>query len=133
MRATLSLFWKLWVMLLLLTPLLDTCSCKALAANKKRPKIALVLAGGGAKGLAHIGAIKVLEEAGIPIDMVVGNSMGSIVGGLYAIGYSPEEMDSVVRKTDWIQLLLDSPDYNDQPLLTTRKQSDKSNIFVCAT
>ena len=124
MRATLSLFWKLWVMLLLLTPLLDTCSCKAVAANKKRPKIALVLAGGGAKGLAHIGAIKVLEEAGIPIDMVVGNSMGSIVGGLYAIGYSPEEMDSVVRKTDWIQLLLDSPDYNDQPLLTTRKQSE---------
>ena len=55
--------------------------------------------------------------------MVVGNSMGSIVGGLYAIGYTPEEMDSVVRKTDWIQLLLDTPDYNDQ-LLTTRKQSE---------
>ena len=51
--------------------------------QKKNPKVALVLAGGGAKGLAHIGVIKVLEEAGLPIDIVVGNSMGSIVGGLY--------------------------------------------------
>ena len=88
------------ILLLLLLPLTGSIIGQA-ATHKKRPKVALVLAGGGAKGLAHIGAIKVLEEAGIPIDMVVGNSMGSIVGGLYAIGYSPEEMDSVVRQTDW--------------------------------
>ncbi|MCR5395664.1 MAG: patatin-like phospholipase family protein [Bacteroidales bacterium] len=91
--------------------------------QKHRPKVALVLAGGGAKGLAHIGAIKVLEEAGIPIDMVVGNSMGSIVGGLYAIGYTPAEMDSVVRHTDWIKLLLDAPDYGNK-LLSARKQNE---------
>ena len=122
-HASSNLFRKAGIILLLLLPLLGSILCEAASPQKKRPKIALVLAGGGAKGLAHIGAIKVLEEAGIPIDMVVGNSMGSIVGGLYAIGYTPEEMDSVVRKTDWIQLLLDTPDYDNQ-LLTTRKQSE---------
>lgn len=99
------------------------------ASTKQRPKVAVVLAGGGAKGLAHIGALKVLEEAGVPIDMVVGNSMGSIVGGLYAIGFTPEEMDSVVRHTDWIQLLLDSPDYGNN-LLTARKQSEVFQLKV---
>ena len=54
-----------------------------------RKKVGLVLSGGGAKGMAHIGAIKVIEEIGIPIDYVVGTSMGSIIGGLYAIGYTP--------------------------------------------
>ena len=94
-----------------------------LLAAAQRPRVAVVLAGGGAKGLAHIGALKVLEEAGIPIDMVVGNSMGSIVGGLYAIGYTPAEMDSVVRNTDWMQLLLDAPDYGNN-LLSARKLSE---------
>ena len=55
-----------------------------------RPKVAVVLSGGGAKGTAHIGALKVIEEAGIPIDYVVGTSMGAIVGGLYSIGYTPQ-------------------------------------------
>ena len=72
-----------------------------------RKKVGLVLSGGGAKGMAHIGAIKVIEEAGIPIDYVVGTSMGSIIGGLYAIGYTPEQMDSMVRKQDWGYLLSD--------------------------
>jgi NTE family protein len=72
-----------------------------------RKKVGLVLSGGGAKGMAHIGAIKVIEEAGIPIDYVVGTSMGSIIGGLYAIGYTPEQMDSMVRKQDWSFLLSD--------------------------
>ena len=53
-----------------------------------RPKVALVLSGGGAKGFAHIGVLKVLEEEGIPIDLIVGTSMGSLVGGIYSIGYS---------------------------------------------
>lgn len=107
--------------------LLSTCIGFLLAgcllAAGQRPRVAVVLAGGGAKGLAHIGALKVLEEAGIPIDMVVGNSMGSIVGGLYAIGYTPAEMDSVVRNTDWMQLLLDAPDYGNN-LLSARKLSE---------
>mgnify|MGYP006392986553 FL=1 len=66
-----------------------------------RKKVGLVLSGGGAKGMAHIGALKIIEEAGIPIDYVVGTSMGSIIGGLYAIGYTPEQMDTMVRKQDW--------------------------------
>lgn len=73
----------------------------------QRKKVGVVLSGGGAKGMAHIGALKVIEEAGIPIDYVVGTSMGSIIGGLYAIGYTPEQMDSMVRKQDWSYLLSD--------------------------
>ncbi len=72
-----------------------------------RKKVGLVLSGGGAKGMAHIGALKIIEEAGIPIDYVVGTSMGSIIGGLYAIGYTPEQMDTMVRKQDWSYLLSD--------------------------
>ena len=99
------------------------------ATQHERPKVAVVLAGGGAKGLAHIGVLKVLEEAGVPIDIVVGNSMGSIVGALYAIGYTPEEMDSIVRRTDWIQLLLDQPDYGNQ-LLSARKLNESYQLRV---
>ena len=75
--------------------------------HQPRKKVGLVLSGGGAKGMAHIGAIKIIEEAGIPIDYVVGTSMGSIIGGLYSIGYTPEQMDSMVRKQDWGFLLSD--------------------------
>lgn len=72
-----------------------------------RKKVGLVLSGGGAKGMAHIGALKIIEKAGVPIDYVVGTSMGSIIGGLYSIGYTPEQMDSLVRKQDWQFLLSD--------------------------
>ena len=77
------------------------------ANAQSRKKVGVVLSGGGAKGVAHIGALKVIEEAGIPIDIVVGTSMGSIVGGLYSIGYSPHQLDSMVRKQDWTFLLTD--------------------------
>ncbi|MCB2198447.1 patatin-like phospholipase family protein [bacterium] len=66
-----------------------------------RPRVGLVLSGGGAKGLAHIGVLKVIEEAGLDIDVVTGTSMGSIIGGLYAIGYTSEEIDSLVVSIDW--------------------------------
>lgn len=59
------------------------------------------------KGVAHIGVLKVLEEAGIPIDIVAGTSMGAIVGGLYAIGYSPDEIKRMVELQDWDMLLSD--------------------------
>ena len=75
--------------------------------NAQRKKVGLVLSGGGAKGVAHIGVLKVLEEAGIPIDYIAGTSMGAIVGALYAIGYDAHIMDSLVRKQDWIFLLSD--------------------------
>ncbi|MCF0177496.1 MAG: patatin-like phospholipase family protein [Bacteroidales bacterium] len=66
-----------------------------------RPKIGLVLSGGGAKGSAHIGVLKVIEEVGIPIDYVAGTSMGSIIGGLYALGYSPSIMERIISHITW--------------------------------
>lgn len=77
------------------------------AGAQQRKKVGVVLSGGGAKGVAHIGALKVIEEAGIPIDIVVGTSMGSIIGGLYSIGYTPHQLDSMVRKQDWSFILTD--------------------------
>ncbi len=69
--------------------------------NYERPKIGLVLSGGGARGFAHIGVLKVLEENHVPIDYIVGTSMGSIVGGLYAIGQTPEEIEEGVKSIAW--------------------------------
>jgi NTE family protein len=71
------------------------------AGRTERPRVAVVLSGGSALGLAHIGVLKVIERMGIPIDMVAGTSMGAIVGGLYAAGYSPDQMDAIVRRIDW--------------------------------
>lgn len=72
-----------------------------------RPKIGLVLSGGGAKGLAHIGVLKVLEEAGIRPDYITGVSMGGIIGGLYSLGYSASELSEVTANADWSKLLSD--------------------------
>ena len=69
--------------------------------RRERPKVGVVLSGGGAKGSAHIGALKVLEEVGIPVDFVAGTSMGSVIGGMYCLGYTPEELDSLIRSIDW--------------------------------
>lgn len=77
------------------------------AFSRAKEKVGVVLSGGGAKGMAHIKALKVIEEAGIPIDYIAGTSMGAIVGGLYAIGYTTEQLDSMVRKQDWTFLLSD--------------------------
>lgn len=85
--------------------LMMTVALSSLDAQRK--KVGVVLGGGGAKGVAHIGVLKVLEEAGIPIDYVAGTSMGAIVGGLYAIGYTPAEIDSMVLEQDWTMLLSD--------------------------
>ena len=70
-----------------------------------RPKIGLVLSGGGAKGAAHIGVLQEMERAGLYPDYITGTSMGSIIGGLYAIGYSADEIDSIASAMDWPQLL----------------------------
>jgi len=77
--------------------------------TKTTPKIGLVLSGGGARGLAHIGVLKALEELKIPIDYMAGTSMGAVVGGLYASGMSTEEMETIVLKTDWEDMLRDRP------------------------
>ena len=76
--------------------------------TKENPKIGLVLSGGGAKGLAHIGALKVIEEAGVSIDYIGGTSMGAIVGALYASGYSATELDSIFRNTNFTELIQDN-------------------------
>lgn len=73
--------------------------------NATDKKVALVLCGGGAKGAAHVGVLKVLEEAGVKIDMIVGTSIGGIVGGMYSVGYSANEMDTIMRSLDWSYLL----------------------------
>src|SRR5512139_1366071 len=72
-----------------------------------RPRIGLVLSGGGARGAAHIGVIRALEEMKIPIDAVAGTSMGAVVGGLYAAGLSGEQIDAVFRTLDWQEMLRD--------------------------
>ena len=71
------------------------------------PKIALVLSGGGAKGFAHIGVLKVLEEEGFPVDLIVGTSMGSLVGGIYSLGYNASELEKLIKSLDWKTILSD--------------------------
>lgn len=88
-----------------------------------RKKVAVVLSGGGAKGMAHIGVLKVLEKAGIPVDIVTGTSMGSIIGGLYAIGYNANALDSMVRKQDWSYVVTDKEDLRRQSLSDRQKQN----------
>lgn len=99
------------------------------AMGQERPKVALVLSGGGAKGAAHVGALKVLEEAGIPIDMIVGTSMGSLVGGLYSYGYNAEQLDSILSNQDWMTLLTDKKKRR-EVTLADRQQADKYAMNV---
>lgn len=87
-----------------------------------RKKVAVVLSGGGAKGMAHIGVLKVLEKAGIPVDIVTGTSMGSIIGGLYSIGYNAIALDSVARAQDWSYVISDKEDLRNQSLRDRLKQ-----------
>ena len=92
-----------------------------------RKRVGVVLSGGGAKGTAHIGALRVIEEAGIPIDVIVGTSMGSIVGGLYSIGYTPDELDSLFMSQDWTTLLRDRDSPKD---LSLSKKEENSQYLL---
>ena len=87
-----------------------------------RKKVAVVLSGGGAKGMAHIGVLKVLEKAGIPVDIVTGTSMGSIIGGLYSIGYNAIALDSVARAQVWSYVISDKEDLRNQSLRDRLRQ-----------
>jgi NTE family protein len=91
-----------------------------LAAQEQRPKIGLALSGGGAKGFAHVGVLKVLEEMNVPIDYIAGTSMGAVVGSLYASGMSPEEIEKTCATIDWNDALDDSTAYS--KLVFRRKQ-----------
>lgn len=98
----------LFLILLSLFPLLISAQHPE-QKNSTGQSVGLVLSGGGAKGLAHIGAIKVLEEAGIHVDYIAGTSIGSLIGALYSIGYTPEEMVRLAEDTDWEGLFSDRP------------------------
>lgn len=92
----------------------------------ERKKVAVVLCGGGAMGTIHIGALKVLEEAGIPIDIVTGTSMGSIIGGMYAVGYDAADIETIVNSIDWGDILRDRLSMRNQTL----DERERQNIYL---
>src|SRR5271154_2624356 len=92
-----------------------------------RPRICLVLSGGGARGMAHIGVLKVLEDLKIPIDCIAGTSMGAIVGGLYASGMTAQQIDATMRSVDWQEAFHDAPPRRD---LAFRRKEDDRNFLV---
>lgn len=96
----------------------------SLQQTGKELKVGLVLSGGGAKGLAHIGVLKVIEEAGIKVDYIGGTSMGAIVGGLYASGYTTQQLDSIFRTTDFETLIQDDLPRSSKSF-NERKDSDR--------
>ncbi len=111
---------------LLVSPFAAAASCPA-SADTTRPKIGLVLGGGGARGAAHIGVIKRLEELNIPIDYVAGTSMGSLVAALYATGMDADELDRTVRSLNWDDLFDDNTRRADRPF--RRKRDDDLALF----
>jgi NTE family protein len=96
-------------------------------ADAVRPRICLVLSGGGARGMAHIGVLKVLEELKVPIDCIAGTSMGAVVGGLYASGMTASEIDATMRSLDWQDAFRDAPPRRD---LAFRRKQDDRNFLV---
>ncbi len=114
---------------LLILPLLLVVMATASAQNsdtqnRQRPKVGLALSGGGAKGAAHIGVLKYLEEIGIPVDCVAGTSMGSIIGGLYSLGYTPDEMADLIADMDWSLYMSNNVDrYYQSSTIRARKST----------
>lgn len=99
---------KRTIIITVLIALLGASGMAQNASESNPPKVGLVLSGGGAKGLAHIGVLKVIEEAGVKIDYIGGTSMGAIVGALYASGYSAQQLDSIFRSIDFTNLIQDN-------------------------
>ncbi len=95
----------------------------------KRPTIALVLSGGGFRGMAQIGVLKVLEKYSIPIDYIVGTSIGAYIGGLYASGYTPDEIEQIVIATDWEHVLAPGSELNRQDMFLDQKIADDRHLF----
>jgi predicted acylesterase/phospholipase RssA len=95
-----------------------------------RPTIALVLSGGGARGLAHVGVLRALERNHIPIDYIVGSSMGAIIGGLYASGYTSSQLTQMIDTTDWATILSLSDDFDRRNLFLEQKQTADRNQLV---
>lgn len=91
--------------------------------NRSRPRVGLVLGGGGARGAAHVGVLRELEKMRVPIDVIVGTSMGAIIGGLYASGVSVDELEETVKNMDWAAALADRSERRD--LSFRRKKDDE--------
>jgi NTE family protein len=97
-------------------------------ANPDRPKIGLALSGGGAKGIAHVGTLQMLDSLEIPIDYIVGTSIGGIVGALYSVGYSGDDLEYLLEYIDWIELFTDRPKRENVPYL--RKKYDGRHQII---
>ncbi len=113
---------------LLMIPLFFIPHASAQETKKDRPTVGVVLSGGAAKGFSHIGALKVLEEAGIPVDYIAGTSMGAIVGGLYAIGYETHVIDSLVKEQDWRYLLSD--EIHRENRISSLKENQNQGVYI---
>lgn len=94
--------------------------------NAERPKIGLSLSGGGAKGLAHIGLLKAIDSVGLKVDYISGTSMGAVIGGLYAVGYSGNEIEEIVQHVNWAEILSNKPPYD---YLILPKKNDAGKHF----
>ncbi len=99
-------------------------------AGKHRPRLGLVLSGGGARGAAHAGILKVLDELRIPVDVVTGTSMGALVGGLFATGKTPAEIEQILYDMDWGAAFKDTPPRN---RLNYRRKTDEDGFLIKAT
>jgi len=95
--------------------------------DPERPPVTLVLSGGGARGAAHVGVLRALEELQVPVDFIVGTSMGAVVGGLYSAGYSPLQIEGVMQSIDWAGVFSDSIPYRDKSF---RRKQDDSDYLV---
>ena len=97
------------------------------AAEAERPRVGLVLSGGGARGAAHVGVLKVLDELRVPVDAIAGTSMGAVVGGLYASGMSAAEIETLIRSLNWQDAFRDRPPREE---LGFRRKQDERNFLV---
>ncbi len=104
-----------------------TARATSVDASHERPRIGLALSGGAARGLAHVGVLKALHEMRVPVDLVAGTSMGSIVGGLFALGLTPAEIESALQRMQWTDLFSDKPNRAERSY--RRKEDDQSDIL----
>ena len=121
------ILWVGWACALCAAGLWSTGCRAADALPPTRPRICLVLSGGGARGIAHIGVLKVLENLKIPIDCIAGTSMGAIVGGLYASGMTAQQIETTMTSVDWQEAFRDAPPRRD---LAFRRKQDDRNFLV---
>lgn len=121
---------RISALLVLIVPLMAPPSVSMAGDTQSRPRIGLVLGGGGARGMAHVGVLKILEEMRIPVDCVAGTSMGSIIGGLYASGMSPDTMEKTLARIDWLEVFRDGPPRIDLPFRTKQDQRVLLNAEV---